>query len=69
MFENILSNTIGMLKVYSLNKDQSIECSKSPYIKDEYINILLNYFLSNSKSINNVLQYKVFNVYSLMLLM
>jgi hypothetical protein len=44
-----------MLKIDSLNKEEKIESSESTH-----------YFLSNSKCITNMLQYKFFDVRSLM---
>jgi hypothetical protein len=69
VLKNIPSDKFGMLKIDSLNKEENIESSKSSplyiYIY-EHIIFLLCCFLSNSKCIIDMLQYKFFDVRSLM---
>jgi hypothetical protein len=60
-----------MLKIDSFNKEENIESSKSSLLDIyiyicEHIIFLLCYFLSNSKYIIDMLQYKFFDVRSLM---
>jgi hypothetical protein len=65
--ENIPSNKFGMLKTDSFNIEENNYVLTYIYIyMCEHIIVLLSYFPSNSKYIIDMLQYKFFDVRSLM---